>query len=145
MSHKKLFSMFCDDVRNEMGGKHSFMGVYQDNLLFETLPGELPFLHVVMKLSLDNKKIDFEKVRFLVTNHDGLEFDVPYEVDKIRQDVFAAAGGKTPTSDVINIFNILRISTLRFEKETEIKTYAFLDEKKVVGETLKISALNLIN
>lgn len=143
MLHKKLFCMFCDDVRNEMGGKHSFMGVYQDNLLFETLPGNLPFLHVVMKLSLDNTKIDFEKIRFLVTNYEGIEFDMTYDVENIRKDILSASNGQKTTSNIINIFHILRIPNLRFEKETEIKTFAFLGEKKVVGETLKISAIDL--
>jgi hypothetical protein len=36
------FSLFCDDIRGEIGGKMSAMGIYQTDLIFPPLP-DFPF------------------------------------------------------------------------------------------------------
>lgn len=43
-------TMFCDDVRHEIGGKISFMGVYSGKLISSDLPGILPKLCVAVTL-----------------------------------------------------------------------------------------------
>lgn len=35
-------TVFCDDIRAEVGGKHSFMGVYRGELIVPVLPATLP-------------------------------------------------------------------------------------------------------
>lgn len=42
------YSVFCDDIRAEMGGKLSLMGVYQGDLLVPQQPTVLPKLCIVI-------------------------------------------------------------------------------------------------
>ncbi|WP_223483662.1 DUF6941 family protein [Pseudomonas sp. A-RE-19] len=42
------YSIFCDDIRHEVNGKTSLMGVYQGSLLLQEFPAMLPKLCVVM-------------------------------------------------------------------------------------------------
>lgn len=40
-------ALFCDDVRHEMGGQRSLIGVYESRLLGESYPFDIPELFVV--------------------------------------------------------------------------------------------------
>lgn len=44
------YSVFCDDVRYEVGHKTSFIGVYNDSIYATYLPVTLPQLHVCVVL-----------------------------------------------------------------------------------------------
>jgi hypothetical protein len=44
------FSIFCDDIRNEVGGKNSYIGVYISNLLVPAFPIALPKFCIVVNL-----------------------------------------------------------------------------------------------
>jgi hypothetical protein len=42
---------YCDDIREEVGGKHSYMGIYRSKLLVPEMPIVLPKLCIVVSLS----------------------------------------------------------------------------------------------
>ena len=44
---KSITVIICDDVREEIGGKRSFMGIYGDTIIVQEIPRLLPQLHVV--------------------------------------------------------------------------------------------------
>lgn len=43
--------LICDDIRQEVGGKQSLMGLYSDAIIFEATPEGLPAWPKLMKLS----------------------------------------------------------------------------------------------
>jgi len=43
--------LICDDIRQEVGGKQSLMGLYNDAIIFEANPEGLPVWPKLMKLS----------------------------------------------------------------------------------------------
>jgi hypothetical protein len=47
-----LETIYCDDVRREIGNKLSFMGIYGPNILLNDFPAVLPKLCAVMTLHL---------------------------------------------------------------------------------------------
>ncbi|OJF76817.1 MAG: hypothetical protein BKP49_04420 [Treponema sp. CETP13] len=62
--------LLCDDIRNEIGGKKSLMGVYGDNIIFEVpenaadrWPKALR-LGIFIKLSMDDDGIDYDYITF---------------------------------------------------------------------------------
>lgn len=44
----RVSAIFCDDIRQEVGGKHSFMGVYGPECVLKTLPGTIPRLCIAI-------------------------------------------------------------------------------------------------
>lgn len=42
--------VFCDDIRHEIGGKLSYIGVYGERLIVSTLPATLPKLCLALKV-----------------------------------------------------------------------------------------------
>lgn len=50
-------AIFCDDVREEMGNKHSLMGIYGDNISVPAFPGAMTKFAIYVRIHLP---IDFE-------------------------------------------------------------------------------------
>lgn len=50
MIARHIETLFCDDIRREMGGKLSFMGIYSEGLLVPTFPVTLPKLCLFVKI-----------------------------------------------------------------------------------------------
>ncbi len=48
---KQLHAIYCDDVRQEVGGKLSFMGVYRHMLIVPSFPVTLSKLNVVFNIA----------------------------------------------------------------------------------------------
>lgn len=50
MIARHVETLFCDDIRYEIGGKLSYIGVYSDGLIVPTFPVTLPKLCLVVKI-----------------------------------------------------------------------------------------------
>lgn len=59
----------CDDIREETGGKVSYMGVYGDDILCSTLPAILPKMALCMKLEVEKEVED--KIFLKIMQPDG--------------------------------------------------------------------------
>jgi hypothetical protein len=104
------FALFADDVRAEIGGKVSLMGMYQAEMFFPDnmpLPGVVPKL-VVMIVYYEIHGSLQEDVSFKITY--GLENDLLAEVAVPRTDILAGqAQAPMPdesSKDSERIFNI---------------------------------------
>jgi len=56
MGQRQLESIFCDDIRHEVGGKVSYIGVYNGQMWALEFPITLPKLCVGFKLVIPNEK-----------------------------------------------------------------------------------------
>lgn len=62
------FSIFCDDIRHEMGGKLSYMGVYgADMVVHRQFPITIPMLVIVVYYNIDAKDPDRDDVELWVS------------------------------------------------------------------------------
>ncbi|MBI9100979.1 MAG: hypothetical protein JEY99_01085 [Spirochaetales bacterium] len=86
--------LFCDDIRAEIGNKHSLMGVYGDELNFASQPGKpvkWPMnkpLGLFIKLIIDDSDIfDSIKMKFSMDNYDTRlpEVNMPIDASKITK------------------------------------------------------------
>jgi len=50
MINRQVQTIFCDDIRHEVAGKVSYIGVYSGRLLVPTFPATLPKLCIAMTL-----------------------------------------------------------------------------------------------
>ena len=48
--NRHIQTIFCDDIRHEIGGKLSYIGVYSGRLIVSTLPATLPKLCLALKV-----------------------------------------------------------------------------------------------
>lgn len=62
-------AIFCDDIRQELGGKFTFVGVYGSHLLVPKFPSILPKLCIVVNMATPVGQ-PFESLRFRVLKGD---------------------------------------------------------------------------
>lgn len=48
--NRQAYAIFCDDIRHELGGKLTLVGVYSGSLLVQAFPSVLPKLCLVLKV-----------------------------------------------------------------------------------------------
>jgi hypothetical protein len=127
------YAIFCDDIRQEVGNKFSFMGIYSGVAVFETdFPITVPRLCIAVNFLLGPKDERRDvKVKVIASNVDGenvvVEGDLPA---KAFEDVVSLPGVEsTHLHSVVHI----AISPLTIEKPGSIKVRAYYgdDEYKL--------------
>lgn len=112
-----VVATFCDDIREEVGNKVSFMGCYDHELVAPSLPITLPRLCAHIRLFTPAERPFAKVVVRAFLNSDLLgELSIP-------PDVLAQAGERTPAA--VMVFTPLAVaqpSRLRVEIETEAGT-----------------------
>ncbi len=70
MNERYVHAIWCDDIRQEVGNKPSFMGVYTAGILVKALPIVLPRLgvYVWVKTPIDRP---FQKINIRIERSDG--------------------------------------------------------------------------
>ncbi len=90
---KHEFTILCDDIRAEMGGKTSLMGLYDHHIIVPKIPFDLPKVCFYTKFS----KMDGQfKFSFSIASPDGTRKDVIKD-----SDVQIPEGAKEGTFNVI--------------------------------------------
>jgi len=87
------YTLFCDDIRQEIGGKLSIMGLYQTHLhISPGLPAVLPkfSMYIQFRLFPEESKEDFSLKVFFETSEDVLllEQTVPYPEEVAAEPMF---------------------------------------------------------
>lgn len=70
MSERYVHAIWCDDIRQEVGNKPSFMGVYTGGILLPELPVVLPRLSVYI-WTVTPIDTPFEKLTIRIVRDDG--------------------------------------------------------------------------
>ena len=109
MNERYVHAIWCDDIRQEVGNKPSFMGVYTGGILVQTLPIVLPRLAVYIWANTPIER-PFQKIRIRIERNDGFvlmnqpEFQdvtLPHGSDDLTRQVAMAAvllsGAEVPT------------------------------------------------
>lgn len=141
MSKLRLEVIYCDDVRQELGNKQSFIGVYPGDLYVESMPIVLPKLCVVATLSLSSES-HYESLRVKVMEGEQCIFKTsditplptPPDVagDLVGQDPEAAGG------DGIRVGIVLVLSPFQIDEETSLRVIAEGDGMQIPGRGLRI-------
>lgn len=56
MGQRQLESLYCDDIRQEIGGKVSYIGIYNGQMWVQSFPVTLPKLCVAYKIVIPNDR-----------------------------------------------------------------------------------------
>lgn len=123
MSFDRFLSVvYCDDVRFEVGGKHSLIGCYAGDLLVETMPAVLPKLCIFAQLYTPIEK-PFGRLVFKGYRDDELFGEVGVPSAELTKEGPPPRAGATRAAVgafiTLSPLSISEASVLRVEAETE--------------------------
>jgi hypothetical protein len=129
MMDRRLEAMYCDDIRVEMGNKHSLIGVYHGDVIIDSLPASLSKLCVWVTVVTDAGH-PFEKLRISLVQ--GEEENTLYEAN--ADDLPKNLEG--PSEEVA--VGIIALPNFYVEKETFLCVIVETESEVLRGRRLRI-------
>jgi hypothetical protein len=132
-------TIFCDDIRQEMGNKQSLMGVYQSDLLVPNIPATLLKLCIVITISTPIDQ-PFKKLVIKVTKDDELLMEAPLIGDQLhepQQNIIENGDSKYPERRIA-IMGAFVLSPFQIEKECILRVRADTENGELKGHGLRI-------
>jgi len=122
--------LFCDDIRHELGGKVSLMGIYGSHLLVPSMPLHLPKLSIHFNIELPLElKPDSIKINILIggKQHTSIEL--------------AGIAYKDAMAEETSCHRILGgtdINNIEFTEKSRVEAVVELDDKKAYSTCIII-------
>jgi hypothetical protein len=141
------FTLFGDDIRAELGGKLSLMGMYQADMFFPSnmqLPTILPKL-VILIMYYEIHGALQEELSFKISygTEDNVLIDIPISgKDVLAGQAQAQIAEETPEKELERIFNIrmpVAFSPFNIDKMGRLRVRAHYSDRKI----LKLGSLLL--
>lgn len=121
--------LVCDDIRNEIGNKHSLIGVYDERIIFNVTPDKKDSWPKTMKIGI------FTKINIENDNPHSFIFKMQYN-EKEQQIGTGSINKATGTKDNKITIAIIHNNFL-FSQPGSIKfTFDFFDEDKNLIQSL---------
>ena len=135
-----LFNIYADDVRQEINGKSSYIGVYQGGLsIAERLPASAYQLYIVANLFLPNE-LAVESIRFKISWDSGeviTEDTVPEEtVASVREGLSDGNGARGMSMQAI-----FGINPLSAKSSDRLWANAYVNDVLVKGNPLDVEVV----
>jgi hypothetical protein len=134
-----MFTTFCDDVRQEAGGKLSYMGIYAANLLVPAYPAHLPKLCAVMTVRTSANRPPKSVVLKLLRD-DEVIYEHAFDAKTLKQ-LVAAQPKKGVEHRHITLGAVAQISNVKISERCLLKARAVVDGEELRGGTLELRAL----
>jgi hypothetical protein len=133
-----MWATFCDDVRQEVGNKLSYLGVYGPNLVVQSFPTTLVKLCCVFSvrvpLSATPKHVVFRLLR-----DDEVLFEA-YLTQSDIKDPAATAPADGPDSVALTISSVAQLVGFPITQRCILKVRAVVDGKELRGGALELLA-----
>ncbi len=138
MSHKSRYLdvIYCDDIRNEVGNKFSFMGIYTRELTIPN-PTLLPKLCIAVKVVTDiDDPLESITVRVVKINNGK-------EVELLSTDSLPLPSlTDTPARDCDTTCMLLQmqfvLSPFQIEEDATIRVKATTEREELIGAALRL-------
>jgi hypothetical protein len=122
--------LFCDDIRHEVGGKVSLMGIYGSHLLVPSMPLHLPKLAIHFNIELPIElKPDSIKINILIDGKQHTSMEL------------AGIGYKDDLAEDVSCHRILGgtdINNIEFTAKSRVEAVVELDDKKAYSTCIII-------
>jgi len=131
--------VFCDDIRAEVGGKLSLMGIYQGDLLVPVQPTVLPKLCMVVT-AVTTADQPFEKVTARIASKERvfLEQTLPEEaIAELQATLKASADPEDPYSKMAIVIN-LAIAPFVVDSAFTLKATVIADGEELPAGRLRV-------
>jgi hypothetical protein len=130
---RHIEAIFCDDIREEVGGKFSFMGVYSGDMIVANLPAVLPKLCIAITVvtPVDDPFDSLQLGIYL----DGIELPI---ISTGQIDTPPETLGKDDGSVWIMVHMMFALSPFQIDKETTLRVIADTERGELRGRSLRI-------
>ena len=136
-----MWTLFCDDVRQEAGGKLAYLGIYGINLLVPNYPAHLLKLCAVMTMRTMAARPP-SSVAFKLLRDEELIYE--HAIDPIAIKNVAAAVPKDDTKNLhITLGAIAQLVNLTITERCVLQARAVVDGEELPGGTLELCALEV--
>jgi len=131
-------AIYCDDIRQEIGGKHSFMGVYNADLVVLELPTSLLkfCIHVRVQFPVDTIA---ERLRIKVFDNETViaEVSIPDgTIQEARASIMSAAA--TADSNSLAFATMIQFTSMQLKEPTSIRVWAIVDDIEIKANGLRV-------
>lgn len=131
MSKRWVNAIYCEDVRNELGGKTSLMGIFASEMIVPVFPATIPRLVAMVKLRTPSDELP-KTVRFVIYRDD----EVLAESSTTTEDMGLLEDGSEDKSAYLVCF--FAFGALAFTKPVQIRLRAICDGEEIVGNALMV-------
>lgn len=133
-------SIFCDDIRYEVGNKHSFMGIYSGDMNIEAVPPfTLPKLAIAVRMYIPTPMVPND-LRVVVFKHVGESVEELLVAEgTIPQERPGGSTNRDPEETYV-VANInLTASPFHVEKSCVLKVRGFIADQEVRLGTIRVN------
>lgn len=138
MNSAFMETIYCDDVRSEIGNKLSFMGIYGPNILLNEFPAVLSKLCAVMSLHMP-AETQAETVTFFLYKDDEEIGRSTVHIGDVRK--AATQPREFDDERRLTIRFIAQMAPFQLERSCRLKARAEVDGETVKGGTLLVEEM----
>ncbi|UEP49675.1 hypothetical protein LMA00_07980 [Burkholderia ambifaria] len=120
---RSVSALFCDDVRHEVGGKLSLIGVYQHVALVPTFPARQGKLAVFVTCNSPKSK-PFKQLTVKIYRGDNLQSEATFSPPQEAWN---------PPGTLVTVANVFVMEQLLIESETTFRIRAIFDDEEVLS------------
>jgi hypothetical protein len=137
ISEPSLRVLFCDDVRQEVGNKLSYLGVYGGNLVVPAFPTNLVKLCCVFSLNLPSKAAP-KSVTFKLLRDEDVIFEADMPPEHIKSlEALAVSGSAT---QALTTGTVAQFVSFPITHACALKARAIVDGKEIRGGGIDLQA-----
>jgi hypothetical protein len=136
-----MWATFCDDVRQEVGNKLSFLGVYGPNLIVHSFPTTLVKLCCVMTVRTPANQRP-RSVIFKLLRDEEVIFQADLSPADLTEDV-AVFEEKDKGPVVFTISTVAQVIGLPVTQHGFLRARALVDGKELRGGALELQAMEV--
>jgi hypothetical protein len=135
-----MWSIFCDDVRQEIGNKLSYLGIYGPVLIVESIPTNLVKLCCVMSVRVPAESPP-RKVTFRLLRGDEVIFEAD-AVQSEQPDPAASTAVVGTDSIALTISTVAQLVSFPLTQHCLLRSIAVVDGMELRGGSLELMSTN---
>jgi hypothetical protein len=129
-------AIYCDDIRNEVNGKHSLMGIFGNLMYLGGFPAMLPKLCAVITASTPTDR-PFDSITFTGTMDGAVVFEMGLDKDQMEQ--MRKSGGVIDDPKGFEAKAMVVLSPLHLAGPTKLEITIVADGENIPCGGLQIS------
>lgn len=133
-------TIYCDDIRHEVNGKLSYIGVYRSVLYVTTFPTTLPKFCISNIVTTPIQR-PFKKLNLRIRKDDEVLFEMPISEDKLdeaMQDSNASDLAQHGPERCLSFNFMTAFAPMQFDGPCVLRVRAQTEGKEVCGIALRV-------
>lgn len=139
MGNVDVSAIYCDDIRSEVGGKSSYMGAYNSDLVMPSFPAQVAKLciQIAIRFPID---ADAQNITIRVLKDDVSLVEMPFPDGSVKEILAGAAkiGKEFPDVRMFTCSMAVQFANLQLETPGTLKLIVIVDGVENQGNGLRI-------